>query len=257
MAKKNNRKRSIEDEIYEVEQMSLNNKNKQTPNFKINIKFKNKKQKELYDLILNNRIIFINGSPGTGKSIIALMAGLECLRNKNININQIILTKPIVEVSKSLGALPGDLNEKTFPFYTHFYDNLVKIIGNEAVKYLRESGQIKETILNYLRGTTFGTYDENGNSIGSFCFFDEIQNTTITEVKTFISRMGENTTLVLAGDLDQIDIKLGMNEKSGFQHAWEILQDIPGIVFFEFTDDDIVREKFLIDIMKRYKNNPK
>jgi phosphate starvation-inducible protein PhoH and related proteins len=225
--------------------------------FKINCKFKNKKQKQMYETILNNRITFVRGSAGTGKTLISLLTALECIKNKNININQIVLTKPIVEISTSrgIGAIPGDITEKTLSYYTHFYDTLIKIIGSESTKNLKSNGVIKETILNFLRGSTFGKWDENGKPVGSFCIFDEAQNSSIVEMKTFISRMGEESKLVIMGDSDQIDLKLSKGEKCGLDDAWDRLQGIEGIGFVEFTEDDIVRDPFLIEIMKRYKKS--
>lgn len=225
-------------------------------NLKINCNFKNKKQKEMYDTIIKNRITFVHGCAGTGKTLIALMAAIECFKNPAININKILLTKPIVEITsqKGLGAMPGDLDMKTLSYFTHFYDNLDKLVGKSATRFLKSSGKMKETVLNFLRGSTFGTYDEKGNPIGVFCIFDEAQNSTITEMLTFISRMGEESKLVIMGDTDQIDLKLGKNEKSGLEDAIERLQGIDKIGFCEFTEEDIVRDKFLIEIIRRYKN---
>ena len=195
----------------------------------------------------------------THNTLVSLMAGLECVKNPDINISQIVMVKPIVEITsqKGLGALPGGLEDKTFLYFTSFYDNLTKIIGNETTKYLKDNGVIKDTVLNYLRGSTFGKYTAEGKPIGSFCIFDETQNCTETEMKTFISRMGEETKLVIMGDIDQTDLKLGYNEISGLEDGLKRLKDIQGIGFIEFTEDDIVRDPFLIEIMKRYrtKNN--
>ena len=250
-----NAKRSVNEELHELEQMNeFQRKKASSLQFKVNCKFKNKKQKDLYDTILNNRITFVRGVAGSGKTLVALMAALECIKNPKINIDQIVLTKPIIEISRSLGALPGDINEKTFMYYTHFYDTFSKLIGNEVTKYLKLNNIIKDTILNYLRGSTFGKWDENGNPVGSFCVFDESQNCTPTEMKTFISRMGEDSKLVILGDSDQIDLKLNKGEKCGLDDAWSKLQGVKGIVFIEFTEDDIVRDPFLIEIMKRYKS---
>ena len=257
---RNTSKRTFQDELQEIDNMDtfvreqvLNLK------FKINCKFKNKKQKEMYDTILNNRITFVSGPAGTGKTLVSLMAGLECVKNPDINISQIVMVKPIVEITsqKGLGALPGGLEDKTFLYFTSFYDNLTKIIGNETTKYLKDNGVIKDTVLNYQRGSTFGKYTAEGKPIGSFCIFDETQNCTETEMKTFISRMGEETKLVIMGDIDQTDLKLGYNEISGLEDGLKRLKDIQGIGFIEFTEDDIVRDPFLIEIMKRYrtKNN--
>lgn len=220
--------------------------------FSINCKFKNKKQKEMQQSILNNRIVFVDGPAGTGKTLIALKAGLELLKNSKFNINQMVLTKPIVEIfsSKSLGALPGDVNEKILSYYTHFYDNLKKLIGDENTKNLKSVGLIKESILNFLRGSTFGSYDSKGNPIGSYCIFDESQNCTINEMRTFISRMGEESKLVIMGDIDQSDLK---TKENGFLDAINRLNGIKDIGFIKFTEDDIVRDPFLIEIMKRYK----
>lgn len=251
-------KKSIEDELNEMREMDNYLKDQlRSFQFKINCKFKNRKQKDLYEMIMNNRITFVKGAAGTGKTLISLMTALDCLKDTSKNIGQIVLTKPIVEITsqKGLGALPGDINEKTLAYYTHFYDNLIKLIGTYQTKFLKENGFIKETILNYLRGSTFGQYTSDGRSIGSFCIFDESQNCTITEMKTFISRMGENSKLVILGDTDQIDLKLQKNEKCGLEDAIERLTGINGIGIFEFGEEDIVRDPFLIEIMKRYKKS--
>ncbi len=247
---------TLQDEFSDIDRMEKERKqNALELNFKINCKFKNEKQKLMYDTVMSNRITIVKGAAGTGKTLIALMAALNCVKDKKKPIDQIILTKPVIEVSRSLGALPGDLTEKTLCYYTHFYDNLIKLIGNEATKHFKTNGLIKETVLNYVRGSTFGRYDSDGKPIGSFCIFDETQNTTIIEMKTFISRMGENSKLVILGDNDQVDIKMLKGEKTGLHDAWDRLNGIDGIGFVEFTEDDIVRDPFLVEIMKRYKNS--
>ena len=258
MTKRSRSKRTIKDELDELSSMNDFIRDQVSSfQFKINCKFKNKKQKEMFDTIMSNRITFVSGCAGTGKTLVALMAGLECIKSKEINISQIILTKQIVEITSQkngLGSLPGDIDSKTLPYYTHFYDNLIKIIGNESTNYLKQNGVIKETILNYLRGSTFGKYTSDGRPIGSFCIFDETQNTTMVEMKSFISRIGESSKMVILGDIDQTDLKLQKSEKSGLEDAMIRLKGIDGIGFIEFTEDDIVRDPFLIEIMKRYKS---
>jgi phosphate starvation-inducible PhoH-like protein len=256
--RKGQKRKSLQEELAEIDEMQEIKRNQiMSLQFKINCKFKNKKQKEMRDTIMSNRITFVRGSAGTGKTFVSLLAALECVKDKSINIDQIVLTKPIVEITstKGLGALPGDINEKTLSYYTHFYDNLSKLIGNEATKYLKINNIIKETVLNYLRGSTFGRWDSNGNPVGSFCIFDEAQNCSVVEMKTFISRMGEESKLVIMGDSDQIDLKLNKGEKCGLDDAWDRLQGVDGIGFIEFSEEDIVRDPFLIEIMKRYKNS--
>lgn len=251
-------KRSVKEELEEIDSMyEYVREQVASFQFKINCKFKNKKQKDMYDTIMSNRITFVNGVAGSGKTLIALMAALECVKDKSINISQIVLTKPIVEITtnKGLGALPGDLDSKTLPYFTHFYDNLIKLIGNESTNYLKQTGVIKETVLNYLRGSTFGRYTADGKPLGTFCIFDETQNCTITEMKTFISRMGEESKMVILGDSDQIDLKLQKGERCGLEDAVIRLKGIDKIGFVQFTEDDIVRDPFLIEIMKRYKNS--
>jgi phosphate starvation-inducible PhoH-like protein len=224
---------------------------------RINAKFKNRKQKEMALTIQENRITFVKGAAGTGKTFVALKTALECIKKDEFNIDQIVLTKPIVEItsSKGLGALPGDLEEKTLSYFMHFYDTLIKLVGNDATKELKGKEMIKETVLNYLRGSTFGKWDNNGKPVGSICIFDEAQNCSIGEMKSFISRMGEESKLVIMGDSDQIDLKLKNNEVCGLDDAWDRLQGLDGIGFVEFTEDDIVRDPFLIEIMKRYKED--
>jgi phosphate starvation-inducible PhoH-like protein len=251
-------KKELQDELQELDDINTSSRERvMSMNFKINCKFKNKKQKDMYDSIMKNRITFVSGCAGTGKTLVSLMAGLECVKSPLINMSQIVLVKPIVEITSQkngIGSLPGGLEDKTSLYFTSFYDNLVKIIGNEATKYLKSNGIIKDTVLNYLRGSTFGKYTSDGKPIGSFCIFDEAQNSTVTEMLTFISRMGEESKLVILGDSDQIDLKLAKGEKNGLSDAIDILQNIEGIGFIEFTEDDIVRDKFLIEIIKRYKN---
>jgi phosphate starvation-inducible PhoH-like protein len=255
MSKRQRVKKTVDQELEEMNQMDEFLKTQlRSFQFKVNCKFKNKKQKDLYNTIMSNRITFCSGAAGTGKTLISLMAALDCLKDKSMNIGQIVLTKPIVEIGKSLGAMPGDLNEKTLQYFTHFYDNLIKIIGSYQTGYLKENNFIKETVLNFVRGSTFGQYNSNGEPIGSFCIFDESQNCTVTEMKTFISRMGENSKLVILGDIDQIDFKFAKGEKCGLEDAIDRLKGVEGIGFFEFDESDIVRDPFLIEIMKRYKN---
>ena len=187
----------------------------------------------------------------THNTFIALMTALECLKNKKIG--QIILTKPIVEVSKSIGLLPGEIGDKTHAYFIHFYDNLNKLIGSEQSSYLRDNGFIIESILNFMRGLTFDNLDENGKSLGAIVILDEAQNTNVHEMKTFISRMGEDCKLIIMGDVDQSDLRLPFNDKNGLKDAIDRFQDMENVGYVEFTDDDIVRDPFLIEIMKRYR----
>lgn len=223
-------------------------------NYNIRCKFKSKKQKDLSKTIKENRITFVTGSPGTGKTFISLKTALELLKEEGGEIGDILLTTPIVEVSpKSIGALPGDLDMKINNYFSHFYDNIEKIIDKKTMNFLKSSGLINDKIVNFIRGNTFGKLDDDGNPIGTFCILDESQNLTKMELKTYISRLGEKSKMVILGDIEQCDLKLN-GEKNALSDAIERFRGIDGVGIFEFNEDDIVRDKFLIEIMKRYKN---
>lgn len=252
--KKQSRKRTIEDDFEDIESMRTERDFSilKSLNYKINLKFKNKKQKDYYNILKDNRIIFVKGSAGTGKTIIALLLALELLKSKEMR--KIVISKPIVEASNSIGFLPGDIASKTSIYMNSFMDNIEKIIGREWTKTLKDNNIISDVALNYMRGNTLNGVDMEGNPVGYFCILDEAQNCTKKDIKLFLSRMGEKSKLCILGDQDQSDLKLGRDEKSGLDDAWERFQDLPGVGFMEFDEDDIVRDPFLIAIMKRYNN---
>jgi phosphate starvation-inducible PhoH-like protein len=258
MRKKATNTKSNRDENENTPFEKGNSKNK-TPlviNYSLKMKCKNQKQKQLIDFILENRIVFVRGAAGTGKTIVSLFAALECLRDKKHNIGKIILSKPYIQSASNqanTGFLKGTLEDKILPHFSSFYSNLNKIIGAPTVNFLKVNCVIEDQLINFLRGETFGDYDSEGNPIGNIAILDEAQNTTQGEMMTFISRLGEFSKLIILGCSDQIDIKLARGEKNGLDDAFERFQDIPGIAFIEFTEDEIVRDKFLIEIMKRYK----
>lgn len=231
-------------------------KKTQDLSYKINIKFKNQKQKDLYDKILNkdNRVIIIKGSPGTGKTIISLMAALNCLADKTYSLNKILISKLIVPAGRDIGFLKGDLEEKTAPYFTSYWANIKKLVGTGWSTYLKDNKIIEESLINYMRGDTFGEFDASGKPMGWVAILDEAQNTSTNEMKTFVSRLGENSKLIILGDTEQVDIKLNKGEKTGLDDIHNRFKNIDGVVFVEFNDDDIVRDKFLIEIMKRYKD---
>ena len=254
MSKKRSRKEDFQVALNEFDDIKANKQRELMDlRFKVRAKFKNKKQKELSEVIKSNRITFVTGSPGSGKTFIALKTGLEMLKDEESNIGDILLTSPVIEVSpKSIGALPGTLDEKIMNYFQHFYDNIDKLVGNETKKFLRASGLVSEKIVNFMRGTTFGKYKEDGTPIGTYCILDEAQNLEINEIKTYLSRLGENSKMIILGDPGQCDLRLRSGEKNGLEDAVERLEGLDNIGFVHFTEDDIVRDPFLIDIMKRY-----
>lgn len=260
MAKKRSKKQTYEDSLLEVEEMNEAQKEKDRGSaltYKVSGKCKNAKQKKLLKTIKENRITFVKGAAGTGKTFIALRAGLELLKNPDSPIGEILLTTPIVEVasSRNIGILPGDLDAKINYYFESFYDNIDKLIGVNARRKLKQFEYITDKVVSFIRGATFGKYDKEGNPIGSFCIADEFQNMNVMEFKTYISRLGENSKMVILGDTDQIDIKLKTNEKDSISDGIERLGDLDGVGVVEFTEDEIVRDPFLIKIMKRYKNS--
>ena len=167
------KKKLVNDELNEINEMDCFIKDSiKKLDFKIKLKFKNEKQKLLYDTIMENKITFVSGSPGSGKSLITLMAALDIIKNDK-QYGDIILVKPIVEVSRSIGLLPGTVQDKIYSYFTSFYDNLTKLIGPAQVSYLKDNHIIKDSILNFLRGSTFNSIGPNGKTIGSVVILDE------------------------------------------------------------------------------------
>lgn len=256
---KSSKTRQREEAEWEYDNVPAARPTNNEKSYSVKTKFKNTKQKDLYQSILDNRIVFVKGSAGTGKTMISLMAALQCFKEDSVNINRIILSKPYIQVlngsgNSSTGFLKGTLAEKIEPYFDSFYSNLHKLIGKSYVNLLREKFFIEDKLINFIRGATFGEYDGEGNPVGWFVILDEAQNTSVSELKTFISRMGENTKLVILGDSDQLDVKFRHPDINGLDDAFERFKGIPEIKFIEFTEEDIVRDKFLIEIMKRYKS---
>jgi phosphate starvation-inducible PhoH-like protein len=231
--KKQNKKQELQIILNDIEDIQASEMRELMDlNFKIKAKFRSKKQKEMSEIIKKNRITFVIGSPGTGKSFVALKTGLELLKKDEYEIGDILLTTPIIEVSpKSIGALPGDLEMKINNYFQHFYDNLEKMLDKKPLIFLRNSGLITNKIVNFIRGATFGKMDEDGNPIGTFCILDEAQNLTQMELKTYISRLGENSKMVILGDIDQCDIKLKSDEVNALEDAIERF-NLSKVVFF-------------------------
>ena len=194
-------------------------------------------QKAYYTTIRTNSISFATGYPGTGKTFVACYAGLKALTEGRVS--RIVITKPCVEVgSDSLGALPGDMEEKMAPFIRSIEECLSAIVGHEATKRYRASGQIEILPLNHMRGLTLDN---------AFVIADEMQNSTYLQLKTFLTRIGNNTTYVINGDLGQKDI----DHPSGLVVFLQILDGLPGVGVVDFKLNDIVRSGMLKELMIR------
>lgn len=196
-------------------------------------------QKKYIDAIKRSSIVFGVGPAGTGKTYLAVALAVYALKNKEID--KIILTRPAVEAGEKLGFLPGDMNEKVDPYLRPLFDALQEMMGQDA--YLRhiERGSIEIAPLAYMRGRTLSN---------SFIILDEAQNTTKEQMKMFLTRMGENSRIVVTGDVTQID--LPKNVKSGMIDAIEVLDGVEGIEIVKLTAKDVVRHELVTRIIQAY-----
>ena len=206
------------------------------------IKYKAVKQKNFFDKVLNNDLVFSIGPAGTGKTFLAVL--FACNYYKKENIKKIILSRPAVEAGESLGFLPGDLKEKVDPYLMPLYDALYEILGEEKVNSMIDKNIIEIIPLAYMRGRTLND---------AFVILDEAQNTTDKQMLMFLTRLGKNTKMIINGDLSQVD--LNNNKQSGLKIAYDTLKNIDGIDFIEFDNSDIVRNKLVEKIVERYNHD--
>jgi phosphate starvation-inducible PhoH-like protein len=196
-------------------------------------------QKNYVESISKNTIVLGIGPAGTGKTYLAVAAAVQEFRNRNIQ--KIILTRPAVEAGESLGFLPGDLQTKVDPYLRPLYDALFDMLGAEAFRRNMERGIIEVAPLAYMRGRTLDD---------AFIILDEAQNTTHEQLKMFLTRLGNNSKMVITGDITQID--LPSSKKSGLLEAMKILKNIEGIDIKRFSEKDVVRHRLVQDIIKAY-----
>jgi phosphate starvation-inducible PhoH-like protein len=196
------------------------------------------KQNELYKGIRNNTLTVCQGPAGTSKTFTACYTALALLADKKID--QIILTKPIQESGENLGFLPGTVEEKVDPYMKSYFSNFEKIIGKGSFEWLKGTDQIIVEPLAYMRGTT---YDR------SIMLLDEAQNCTMTQLMLWVTRLGSESKAILMGDVSQYDIK---KRDSKFLEFIQLIDGVQQVNNFRFGVEDIVRNKFLIDIVDRY-----
>lgn len=204
------------------------------------IKPRGENQTKYVNNILTNDISFGIGPAGTGKTYLAVACAVEALERQEVR--RILLTRPAVEAGEKLGFLPGDLSQKVDPYLRPLYDALFEMLGFEKVEKLIERNVIEIAPLAYMRGRTLND---------AFVILDESQNTTVEQMKMFVTRIGFNSTAVITGDITQID--LPRHQKSGLRHAIEVLGEIEdGISFSFFIADDVVRHPVVARIVKAY-----
>ena len=209
------------------------------------IRVKTLVQKVYVDSIKSHDVVFGIGPAGTGKTFLAVTLAVTAL--KRGQVKRIVLTRPAVEAGESLGFLPGDLKEKVDPYLRPVYDALYQILGKEQTTRLMEREIIEIAPLAYMRGRTLED---------AFVILDEAQNTTIMQMKMFLTRLGFNSKMIVNGDMSQID--LPRRVKSGLVDAMEKLKGIKAIDFVHFSASDVVRHPVVADIINAYeKDAPK
>jgi phosphate starvation-inducible PhoH-like protein len=203
------------------------------------LKALNPKQAQYLNIIKNNIITFATGPAGTGKTFVAAAYAAEQL--KEGNIDKILITRPAVECGEKFGFLPGDLDEKFSPFLDPFEDVFTKRLGKSQYEYFLTHKRIEAKPLGFMRGDNFNN---------CIVILDEGQNTTVEQMRTFLTRIGRDCKVIIEGDLDQSDIRV----LSGMQDAMRRLRDVDSVGKIEFEVDDIVRSGICRDIVLAYRN---
>ena len=208
-------------------------------NRRVPIRPRSEGQKRYVQAIFSSDLVFAIGPAGTGKTYLAVACAVRFLRERRID--RIILVRPAVEADEKLGFLPGDMKEKVDPYLRPLYDALYEMFPRGQVERHIETGIIEIAPLAYMRGRTLNN---------SFIILDEAQNTTIRQMKMFLTRLGMNSKTIITGDVTQID--LPDKSMSGLVNAQGILQDIPGIEFVYLTERDVVRHPLVQEIILAY-----
>jgi len=196
-------------------------------------------QAKYLEAIDANELVFGFGPAGTGKTYLAVAKAVERLVNGAVD--RIILSRPAVEAGEQLGFLPGDMKEKVDPYLRPLYDALHDMLPGEQVNKRMEAGDIEVAPLAFMRGRTLSN---------AFVILDEAQNTTAVQMKMFLTRLGENSRMVVTGDLSQVDLPRGT--RSGLRDAREILDGVDGVAFLEFGARDVIRHKIVTRIVEAY-----
>ncbi len=206
---------------------------------KCSIKPRSRHQNEYVRAVQRHDINFGIGPAGTGKTYLAVACAVEALMREEVS--RILLVRPAVEAGEKLGFLPGDLAQKVDPYLRPLYDALYEMLGFERVAKLIERNVIEVAPLAYMRGRTLNN---------SFIILDESQNTTASQMKMFLTRIGFGSTAVITGDVTQIDLPKGV--RSGLVHVTNILKQVDGISFTYFNSKDVVRHPIVQRIVEAY-----
>lgn len=201
-------------------------------------------QARYIDAMRKHDVVFSVGPAGTGKTYLAVAVAVEALKNQEIR--KIVLVRPAVEAGESLGFLPGDLQAKINPYLRPLLDALHEMIDYDQIKRFMEQDVIEVVPLAYMRGRTLNS---------AFIILDEAQNTTVGQMKMFLTRMGEGSRIVIAGDTTQVD--LPPHARSGLMDALARLRHVRGITQINLTRADIVRHRLVQDIVNAYEESPR
>ena len=203
---------------------------------------RSEKQKKYVRALRESEIVISAGPAGTGKTFLAVAVGLTMLLEKKIE--RIILSRPAVEAGERLGFLPGDMKEKVDPYLRPLYDSLYDLFHFEKIQRMIEIGDIEIAPLAFMRGRTLKN---------SFAILDEAQNATDTQIKMFLTRLGENSKIVVNGDPSQIDLQ--NNQMSGLDRSKKLLSHLKEISIVDFDHNDVVRHPLVSKIVRAYSKN--
>lgn len=203
------------------------------------VRARTENQQRLVKLYDTNDLLFAIGPAGSGKTYTAIALAVRALKNKEVK--RIILTRPAVEAGEKLGFLPGDMKEKLDPYLQPLYDALNDMIPAAKLQKYLDEGTVQIAPLAFMRGRTLDN---------AFVILDEAQNTTLPQLKMFLTRMGRNAKFIVTGDITQID--LPRRSDSGLVKAMGLLRDIDGIAVVEFGEKDIIRHRLVKSIVKAF-----
>ncbi len=206
------------------------------------IKARTDNQRKMMQSVTKNDMVFAIGPAGTGKTYTAVALAVRALKNKEVK--RIILTRPAVEAGENLGFLPGDLKEKLDPYMQPLYDALYDMIPLDKLNQYIESKIIQIAPLAFMRGRTLDN---------AFVILDEAQNTTESQMKMFLTRMGANAKFIINGDMTQID--LPRHQTSGLAHSIRLLKKVEGIDIIELTTVDVIRHRLVKAIIEKYEGD--